>query len=89
MKRPPVIAIDGPVAAGKSTVAQLLARRLGYFYLDTGLIYRALTLKAIQSGTDPTDGAALAGLARTLRVRIKPPSAKDGRMNDVLMDGHD
>jgi cytidylate kinase len=89
MKRPPVIAIDGPVAAGKSTVAQLLARRLGYFYLDTGLIYRALTLKAIESGADLSDGVALAALARTLRVRIKPPSAKDGRMNDVLMDGRD
>jgi cytidylate kinase len=87
--RAPVIAIDGPVAAGKTTVAQLLARRLGYFYLDTGLLYRALTWKALQQNVDPRDADALVGLARSLDVRIGPPSVKDGRQNDVRVDGRD
>jgi cytidylate kinase len=87
VKRPPVIAIDGPVAAGKSTVAQLLAQRLGYFYLDTGLLYRALTWKALQEKIDLTDGERLADLARSLDVSIKPPVVKDGRQNDVYVNG--
>lgn len=89
MTRAPIIAIDGPVAAGKTTVAQLLARRLGYFYLDTGLLYRALTWKALQLDVDPTDADALVGLARNLDVQIGPPSVKDGRQNDVRVDGRD
>lgn len=89
MKRPVVIAIDGPVASGKSTVAQLLARRLGYFYLDTGLLYRALTWKALQDRIDLSDGPALASLARRIVISIRPPSVRDGRQNDVLVDGQD
>lgn len=89
MKRPVVIAIDGPVASGKSTVAQLLARRLGYFYLDTGLLYRALTWKALQEAIDLSDGAALADLARRITITIRSPSLRDGRQNDVLVDGQD
>ena len=89
MTRAPVIAIDGPVAAGKTTVAQMLARRLGYFYLDTGLLYRALTWKALQQNVDLKDGDALVGLARNLDVRIGPSSVKDGRQNDVRVDGRD
>jgi cytidylate kinase len=87
--RPPVIAIDGPVAAGKSTVAQRLARKLGFFYLDTGLLYRALTLKALQSGVAPDDEEGLAALARDLKVTIKPASRPDGRLSDVRIDGRD
>src|SRR5439155_9958133 len=87
--RPSVIAIDGPVAAGKSTVAQLLARRLGYFFLDTGVLYRALTLKALQHKVDPADSESLVELARNLYVTIKPPSVQDGRQNDVVLDGRD
>lgn len=87
--RPPIIAIDGPVAAGKSTVAQLLARRLGYFYLDTGLLYRALTVKALSAGVRPDDAVALAELARALKVTVRPPSRRDGRLCDVRLDGRD
>jgi cytidylate kinase len=87
--KPRVIAIDGPVASGKSTVAQLLARRLGFFYLDTGLLYRALTWAALQRGVDPADGPALAELATRLRVTIKPASVRDGRQNDVSVGGRD
>ena len=61
-----VVAIDGPAGAGKSTVARQLATRLGYSFLDTGAIYRAVALAARQRGIDWADGAALgrAGRAR-------------------------
>ena len=85
----PVIAIDGPVASGKSTVAQLLAKKLGYFYLDSGILYRALTVKALRARISARDPAKLAALARELRVTIKPPSRPDGRQNDVRVDGRD
>lgn len=59
-----IVAIDGPAGAGKSTVARALAVRLGFRYLDTGAMYRALTWLAMQRGLDLGDDAALAGLAR-------------------------
>ena len=59
-----IVAIDGPAGSGKSTVAQALARRLGFFYLDTGAMYRALTWLALRDGLDLDDGTALAALAR-------------------------
>jgi len=58
-----IVAIDGPAGSGKSTVAQTLARRLGFFYLDTGAMYRALTWLALREGTPLDDGEALARLA--------------------------
>jgi CMP/dCMP kinase len=58
-----IVAIDGPAGAGKSSVARLLARRLGFRYLDTGAMYRAVTWLALEGGTSPDDGAALAVLA--------------------------
>lgn len=59
-----IIAIDGPAGAGKSTVARSLAAELGYRYLDTGAMYRALTWLACERGVDPENGAALAELGR-------------------------
>jgi CMP/dCMP kinase len=59
-----IVAIDGPAGSGKSTVARGLAQRLGFRYLDTGAMYRALTLLALEDGTDLDDEASLAGLAR-------------------------
>ncbi len=59
-----VVAIDGPAGSGKTTVAKGVARALGLRRLDTGAMYRALTLKALRIGIDPTDGPALASLAR-------------------------
>jgi CMP/dCMP kinase len=59
-----IVAIDGPAGSGKSTVARVLADRLGFRYLDTGAMYRALTWLAVQEGVEPDDGAALARLAR-------------------------
>jgi cytidylate kinase len=58
-----IVAIDGPAGSGKSTVAIALARRLGFFYLDTGAMYRALTWLALRDGVDLEDGDALARLA--------------------------
>ncbi|HCC33587.1 MAG TPA: cytidylate kinase, partial [Clostridiales bacterium] len=57
------IAVDGPAAAGKSTVARRLAERLGYRYWDTGAMYRALALKALRTGVALDDAAALENLA--------------------------
>ena len=66
----PVIAIDGPAGAGKSTVARELARRLGFFLLDTGAIYRSLALFAQQHGIAWSDGPRLGTLAETLPIRF-------------------
>ena len=63
-----IVAIDGPAGSGKSTVASVLARRLGFRYLDTGAMYRALTWLALRDGVDLEDGAALAELARARPV---------------------
>ena len=65
---PQVITIDGPAGAGKSTVAKELAHRLDVFYLDTGAMYRALTLKAIRSGMNLEDASGLVDLARRTRI---------------------
>jgi cytidylate kinase len=63
-----VIAIDGPAGSGKSTLARLLAERLGFAYLDTGAMYRAVTLLALQEGVALDDGASLAVLARAAHL---------------------
>ncbi len=75
----PVIAIDGPAGSGKSTVARGVARALGLRRLDTGAMYRALTWRALQEEIDPSDGRALAALARRTRFDYR-----DGR---IIVDG--
>ncbi len=67
-----VIAVDGPVGAGKSSAARALARRLGYRYVDTGAMYRAVALRALQEGIPLTDGRRLGALARRLPIRFLP-----------------
>lgn len=82
----PVIAIDGPAGAGKSTVAVYLARRFHFLNLETGAMYRAFALKALESGTSLDDAAALMRLAETTRIVLEPqPEAS----NRVLLDGVD
>jgi len=71
-----IIAIDGPAGAGKSTVARLLAKRLGFRYLDTGAMYRALTWLALERGVSLDDADALAGLARTHDVTVDGDSVE-------------
>ncbi len=68
---PDTIAIDGPAASGKSTLGRVLAERLGYHFLDTGLMYRAVTLAALRAGTPASNAAASALLAETLAMRIE------------------
>lgn len=84
-----VVAIDGPAAAGKTTVASAAARRLDALFFDTGVIYRALTLAALRHGVAPEDGLRLAGLARHLDIQVKPPSQPDGRFYDVWLEGEE
>jgi CMP/dCMP kinase len=69
-----IVAIDGPAGAGKSTVARALAERLGFRYLDTGAMYRALTWLAMQRGVDLSDEDTLAELARTELVGFEGES---------------
>ncbi len=68
MKNIPVIAIDGPSASGKGTVAQRAAEKLGFHYLDSGALYRLVALAAMRAGVDLTDETALADIARDLEV---------------------
>lgn len=86
---PRTIAIDGPAGAGKSTIGALVAERLGYIFLDTGAMYRAIALAALKNGVDPDDTERLAKLARESRITIGPPTVRDGRAYTVLCDGAD
>lgn len=70
MKKGMVIAIDGPSGAGKSTAARLLAKRLGYTYIDTGAMYRAVAWKAVQEGIQLSDGAAVSGLCAGMDISL-------------------
>lgn len=89
MQRPRHIAIDGPAGSGKSTIGEQLAQRLGYLYIDTGAMYRAVAWLALQEGVDVTDGPALAKLARHAGIVIAHPHIDDGRQYTVTVDGHD
>ena len=68
---PLIVAIDGPAGVGKSTVAKLLASRLGYLYLDTGALYRATAWAVIESGLDPADAEAITVLLPTLTLQMQ------------------
>ncbi len=80
-----IIAIDGPVGSGKSTVARGVAELLGYTYLDSGAMYRALALKAIRRGVSLSDASALENLARETHIDLE--RGADGQK--VLLDGED
>ncbi len=89
MAMPRTVAIDGPAGAGKSTIGALVAERLGYLFLDTGAMYRAVALAALRKAIDPDDAVKLAELAKTVRITIGPPTKQDGRVYTVLLDGSD
>jgi CMP/dCMP kinase len=78
-----IIAIDGPSGAGKSTLAKRLARELGFIYLDTGAMYRALALKVLRQGVDLADDARLTRLVESTEIDLQED---DGTL-EVLLDG--
>lgn len=81
-----VVAIDGPAGSGKSTVARGVARRLGFTYLDSGALYRAVTLAALEAGADLEDGPALGELASKTQVELRE---RDHDAVQVLLGGRD
>lgn len=83
------IAIDGPAASGKSTLAKKLAGELGYLYFDTGVMYRAVTLAVLRRGIDVQDERRVSDVAGNLEIDVRPASSADGRQYDVIMDGDD
>lgn len=84
------IAVDGPSGAGKSTVGFALAERIGATFVDTGLMYRALTLAAVERGIDVDDGGALGALATQVRIEVERPLPEHGdRRETVRLDGRD
>lgn len=86
---PKTIAIDGPAASGKSTIGQELAQRLGYLFLDTGIMYRAVTWAALEKRVAISDEKAVSEIARQINIEIKPASLQDTRQCDVFVDGID
>ncbi len=89
MSIPKIIAIDGPAASGKSTVAEKLAADLDYLYFDTGVMYRAVTLAALRKLHSVQDEPQVTGIAEQVDIDVLPPGAADGRLYDVLVDGED
>ncbi len=84
------IAIDGPSGAGKSTVGHALATAIGATFVDTGLMYRALTLAAVERGVDVNEGPSLGALAGSIRIEVERPRPEQtDRLETVLLDGRD
>lgn len=80
-----IIAIDGPAGSGKSTVAQIIASRLNFKYIETGSMYRAVAWKALQKGIDPEDQNRIAEVARTISIEFLPGAERQ----KVMVDGED
>ncbi|WP_141904062.1 (d)CMP kinase [Lysinibacillus sp. Y5S-8] len=85
MKKNIQIAIDGPAGAGKSTIAKIVAEALGFTYIDTGAMYRAVTYKAMQQNIHLDDEAKLAEMLAASTIELKP--SQQGQL--VFLDGHD
>ncbi len=83
------IAIDGPAGSGKSTVGAALAKRLHYLYFDTGVMYRAVTLAALQRNIAIKDEVAVSELAEHINITVTPPDQDDGRQYTVWLDETD
>jgi len=84
------VAIDGPSGSGKSTIGYALAQRIDATFVDTGLMYRALTLVSLERGVSPDDGEALGRLAKEVVITVERPQPdQQGRRETVLIDGRD
>lgn len=87
---PTTITIDGPAASGKTTIGYQLAEKLGYIFLDTGVMYRAVTLVALNQGVDPHNEPAVIAVAQALDFKIHPEKGHgDGRHYTVMVNGED
>ncbi|MAT43134.1 MAG: cytidylate kinase [Anaerolineaceae bacterium] len=84
-----IIALDGPAASGKSTLGERLANYLGFVYLDTGVMYRAVTLAVLKQNVDVEDETSVVQVAEKMDLDFCPPSCSDGRSNDVILEGED
>lgn len=86
---PSIIAIDGTAASGKTTIGETLARQLGYLYVDTGAMYRAVTLVALKRGIAPADETNVVAVAESVKLEVTSPTVDDGRPYSVFADGED
>lgn len=84
-----IIALDGPAASGKSTLGRKLADSLNYLFFDTGIMYRAITLIALEMDMNLRDESAITELAKNTQIEIKPPSKEDGRAFDIIVGSKD
>ncbi len=91
MDKPFQIAIDGPVAAGKGTVAILVAKKLGFLYVDTGAMYRVAAWMALNNGIAFEDEKGVVDLVKQHKIEMRMPKGKekDGRLTTILLDGKD
>ncbi len=89
MSIPKIIAIDGPAASGKSTIAEKLAANLGYLYFDTGVMYRAVTLAALRRVNSVQDEQIVTEIAHRVQIDVAGPGVADGRLYTVFLDGED
>ncbi len=87
--QPSFIAIDGPAASGKSTLGRRLAEALGYLFLDTGVMYRAVTWAVLERGVDVRDEAAVTRVAEEIVIHVNKATKQDGRTSDVLIGDRD
>lgn len=89
MSYPKIVAIDGPAASGKTTIANRLAADWNYLFFDTGVMYRAVTWLALQKDISTKDEEAVSAIAYQVKIDVLPPSQEDGREYDVIADGID
>jgi cytidylate kinase len=89
--RPAIVAIDGPAGSGKSTIGFAVAGLCSFLFFDTGIMYRAVTLAALQRGVEIADEVHVTGLAETIHIDLAAPdpAEQDGRQTTVLLDGND
>ena len=87
--KPSTIAIDGPAASGKTTLAIALAKDLDYLYFDTGVMYRGVTLMALNGSSELPSEEKCIEIAEYTQIDVQPPSVNDGRLNDIWILGVD